>query len=58
MLRAKPISGDLLELQREIQGYADEFGHLRIDGLLVGNAGEPLCRFHQKLQDLLVEDKC
>tara|TARA_Y100000780_G_scaffold155505_1_gene140188 strand:- start:222106 stop:223608 length:1503 start_codon:yes stop_codon:yes gene_type:complete len=26
MLRAKPISGDLLELQREIQGYADEFG--------------------------------
>lgn len=26
MLRTKPISGDLLELQKEIQGYADEFG--------------------------------
>ena len=26
MLRTKPISGKLLELQREIQGYADEFG--------------------------------
>lgn len=26
MLRTKPISGDLLQLQREIQGYADEFG--------------------------------
>lgn len=26
MNRTKPISGKLLELQREIQGYADEFG--------------------------------
>lgn len=26
MLRTKQISGDLLELQKEIQGYADEFG--------------------------------
>ena len=26
MLRTKPISGNLLELQKEIQGYADEFG--------------------------------
>lgn len=26
MLRTKPISGDLLELQKEIQGYADEYG--------------------------------
>ncbi len=26
MLRTKPISGDLLKLQQEIQGYADEFG--------------------------------
>tara|TARA_B100001971_G_C18268036_1_gene596521 strand:+ start:94690 stop:96210 length:1521 start_codon:yes stop_codon:yes gene_type:complete len=26
MLRTKPISGKLLELQKEIQGYADEFG--------------------------------
>ncbi len=26
MLRTKPISGNLLELQKEIQGYADEYG--------------------------------
>lgn len=26
MLRTSPISGDLLQLQKEIQGYADEFG--------------------------------
>lgn len=26
MLRTKPISGKLLELQKEIQGYADDFG--------------------------------
>lgn len=26
MLRSKPIEGDLLKLQKEIQGYADEFG--------------------------------
>lgn len=26
MLRTKPISGDLLKLQKEIQGYADEYG--------------------------------
>lgn len=26
MLRTNPISGDLLQLQKEIQGYADEFG--------------------------------
>lgn len=26
MLRTKPISGDLLELQKKIQGYADDYG--------------------------------
>lgn len=26
MLRTKPISGDLLNLQKEIQGYADDYG--------------------------------
>lgn len=26
MLRTKPISGDLLELQRTVQGYADDYG--------------------------------
>jgi hypothetical protein len=26
MNRTKPISGKLLELQKEIQGYADEYG--------------------------------
>ena len=26
MLRTKPITGDLLNLQKEIQGYADEYG--------------------------------
>lgn len=26
MLRTKPISGDLLALQKKVQGYADEFG--------------------------------
>ena len=26
MLRTKPISGDLLQLQKEIQGYADDYG--------------------------------
>ncbi|MBD64476.1 MAG: SpoVR family protein [Halobacteriovoraceae bacterium] len=26
MFRSKPISGDLLELQRKVQGYADDYG--------------------------------
>ena len=26
MLRTKPISADLLKLQKQIQGYADDYG--------------------------------